>query len=727
MRVLLTGGGGYLGTCAAQRLLDEGHTVRIFDRFCFGEEAVAALRTHGQCEIVSGDIRRLHEFPALMKDIEAVIHLAGLANDPSCDLNPDMAEDVNVESSLELARLASQLGVRRFVLASSCTVYGRGVFAILDESSPANPVSTFGKTKLSAEKAVLSLKTEGFEPVIARLGTLFGVSPRMRFDLAVNQMVATALRQGHIIVRGGGSQWRPFIHVSDAARALHTMMEAPAEKVSGRVFNTGDSRLNYQIGDLAEKVAASIGGIQVELAKDDDDLRNFRVQFDRIWDTLGFSCMTTLEQGIQEVRAWLNARPECEPFDEQYFNVGRMKRLLATPVDEGGEPVAARFIPLGKPSLGPEEEQAVLETLRSGWLTSGAHLPAFESAFSKTVEAPYTIAVNSCTAALHLCLVDMGVGPGDEVITAPITWVSTANTIVNMGAKPVFVDVQPDTLNLDPELLEAAITSRTKAIMPVHLAGHPADMTRIRAIAAKHGIPIVEDAAHALGARYRGACIGAYSEYTCFSFYAIKNITTMEGGMISTMDADRAERLRRLAFNGLSATAWDRYGRSSVPHPLEVAVPGYKYIMGNVSAAMGLEQLKKFETFKAARKRVANMYQAVLAEVDEIDLPPVREYIDHAWHLYVIQLNLDRLSRTRDEIAYDLRRENVGSGIHFYGLHLHQWYREHLGLSPESFPESTRASNCILSIPLHPQITDKNVQEVVAALKKVLHHAKKMV
>jgi dTDP-4-amino-4,6-dideoxygalactose transaminase len=472
-------------------------------------------------------------------------------------------------------------------------------------------------------------------------------------------------------------------------------------------------------------VADHLGHVPLEVPRDDEDTRNFRVLFGKLADRLGFAPAYTLEQGIDEVREFLSTHRGVEPFSPKYFNVACVKALRALPVDEGGEPVAARFIPLAKPSLGEEEEQAVLEALRSGWLTSGPQIGAFESAFRTAVDAPHAIGVISCTAALHLCLIDAGVTPGDEVITSPITWASTGNTILNMGAKPVFVDVEPGTLNLDPAQLAGAITERTKVIMPVHMAGQPCDLDAIHAIAQQHGVPVVEDAAHALGAAYKGKPIGHCDDYACFSFYAIKNITTMEGGMIALKDPDCAARIRTIAFNGMAATAWDRYGRSAITRPMEVVAPGYKYLLGNVGAAMGVVQLRRFAQFMESRRRLASMYHAVLKDLDEIELLDVRPDVDHAWHLFIIKLRLDRLTRTRDEIAYDLRRENIGTGIHFYGLHLHQYYREALGMRPGDCPVATQVSHEILSLPLHPQMTDKNVHEIVAALKKVLHHARK--
>lgn len=722
MHVLVTGGGGYLGCHVVSELLERGHWVRLFDRLCFGEEPIAAFAASPRCEIVRGDIRRLQEQPGLFDNIDCIIHLAGLTNDPSCDLDPEMTVDVNVESTKELASRAVQRDVRRFVFASTCAVYGKGVFEVLDEQSPTNPVSTFAASKLQAEHVLLPMKTGCFEPVVARAATLFGWSPRMRFDLAVNQMTATAVCSRRITVHGGGNQWRPVVHVRDAARALADLAEAPAAAVSGEVFNVGGDALNFRIGDLASRVAAVFNGVQVETARDDEDLRTYHVNFGKVRQRIGFAPQRSVEDGADEIREHI-LREKVNPFADIHFNVRRMRQLLATPVDEGGEPVAPHFIPMARPCLGPEEEQAAIEALRSGWLTSGPHVAAFEKAFAETVAACRAVAVSSCTAALHLCLVHLGLRPGDEVITSPLTWASTGNTMLAMGLRPVFADIDPATLNIAPDSVAKAITERTKVIMPVHLAGCPCDMDAIGNLARTHRLAVVEDAAHALGASYRGAPIGSLSEFSCFSFYAIKNITTMEGGIVTLKDESAANHLRLLAANGMAATAWERYGRSASAAPPEVVEPGFKYLMGNVSAAIGLEQLKKFASFKATRARLARMYRIVLADVEEISLPAVPDNVEHAWHLLIVRLKLDRLTKTRDEIAYALRRENIGTGVHFYGLHLHRYYREVLGMRPEDLPHATQASREILSLPLHPQMTDKNVHQVVEALKKVLAHA----
>ncbi|MEK7793238.1 MAG: DegT/DnrJ/EryC1/StrS family aminotransferase, partial [Candidatus Hydrogenedentota bacterium] len=499
-----------------------------------------------------------------------------------------------------------------------------------------------------------------------RLAPLYGLSPRLRLDCGPNR---TCVAQDT-------GPWRgPALSVNHGAAALRRVIE------NGAV----DSPINVYEG------VGSAG---------DSDI---------VYDS-------ELETALNEVKSVLNGIDSSSSY---YHNAKRLAELRAIPVDQGGEPAAPRFIPLARPMLGPEEDEAVLEAFRSGWLTSGPQIAAFEKAFARTVGADHAVAVVSCTAALHLCLVHAGVGPGDEVITSPITWASTGNTILSMGARVVFADVEPDTLNIDPAAIERAITPRTKAIVPVHLAGQPADMREINAIAAKHGITVVEDAAHALGTTYNGSPIGSGPNFQCFSFYAIKNITTMEGGAITTRDAAVAQHLRLLAANGMSATAWDRYGRSAAPGPAMLAEPGYKYLLGNVNAAIGLKQLQKFPEFKRRRAELAALYLELLRDVPEARPLAIRADRGHAWHLMIVRLDLPRLGLTRDEVMAALRRENIGTVLHFYGLHLHPYYRDVVGMRPEELPNATAASNEIVSLPLYPGMTDADVRHVVDALKKV--------
>ncbi len=725
MHVLVTGGAGYVGCWLVPELVRRGHTVRVFDRMCFGEAPLTSLKLGAKCEIVSGDIRRFEQYPDVLKGIQGIVHLAGLANDPSCDLHPHLTFDVNIEGTRKLAERAAAAGIRRFVLASSCSVYGKGVFDVLDEDSPLNPVSAYAESKIEAEKIVCGLIDQGLQPVISRAATVFGWSPRMRFDLAINIMTATAVRKGQVNVLGGGKQWRPFIHVQDMARLFADFLELPAEKVAGQVFNVGDDRINLQIQKLGEIVSQSIPNTKLFQTQDDDDLRSYHVSFKKLHEKLGFHCKFGVEDGVREVERELRAHPEIDPFAEEHSNVRRMKRLLELPPDQGGEPWAPRFIPLAKPVIGEEEENAAIEAIRSGWVTSGPAIPAFEKGIANFTGAKDAVSAHSCTAAVHLCLAQIGIKPGDEVITSPLTWPSIGNVIMSMGAKVVLADIDGGTLNVTPSTIDAKITDRTRAIIPVHMAGQACEIDGIYALAGKRGIAVIEDAAHAIGTKYKGRPIGSLGPYACFSFYAIKNLTTFEGGAIAVQDADVAARLRRLAHHGMAATAWDRYSPTAVPAPPEVIEPGYKYSLGNVNAAVGLEQLKKLPDFLARRRRLARLYLRALADVEEIRLPTVRDHDEHAWHLFIVRFRREKLSKTRNEIAHLLRQENIGVGFHFYGMHLHAYYRDTLGFKPEDLPEATDASHEVLSLPLYPGMTDQNVNEVAGALKKVLRYAKK--
>lgn len=724
MNVLITGGVGYLGCWVANELLRRKHRIRIFDRMCFGMPDKAVWLKESGVEIIEGDIRHWQKFPDLFEGIDVVIHLAGLANDPSCALSPITAKEVNVDCTVELARQSSQKGVKKFIFASTCAVYGKGIGDWLDESSPTNPLSIFTQTKKEAEDLLRDMAYDNFSPVIARFSTLFGYSPRMRFDLAINQMVSMAKLQGKIEVRGGGNQWRPFLHVQDCAHAVCLLCEAEQGLVHNKIFNIGDNQFNKKIIDLANEIASYIDGTYIDVVHDDEDLRTFRVQFNKFSSQFNFRPQYTIQNGVQEVLNWIEEHPGENPFSDKYINAFRFKQLKNIPVQKGGEPTAPYFIPLSRPTLGEEEEQAVLQAMRSGWLTSGHKIHAFEQDFALAVGAKEAVAVSSCTSAIHLCLVEAGLKPGDEVITPPITWVSTINTLLHSGIKPVFVDVDPITFNINPQLIEGKITERTKAIIPVDLGGHPCELDEIKKIAEKYHLSLIEDAAHALGALYRSQRIGSIAERTCFSFYATKNITTIEGGMITLSDPDKAKYLRILATNGLTDTAWDRYGRSATYRPQELITAGFKYGMSNVSASIGVEQLKKLTAFNNNRLRLATRYSCLLSEIDEIILPTVKDYVQPAWHLYIIRIDTKKVKKTRDEIAFMLRQENIGTGVHFYGIHLQPYIQQLCGVKPEDCPVATQISNEILSLPLYPTLTEENIQYTVDAIKKVIYYAK---
>jgi dTDP-4-amino-4,6-dideoxygalactose transaminase len=379
--------------------------------------------------------------------------------------------------------------------------------------------------------------------------------------------------------------------------------------------------------------------------------------------------------------------------------------------------VRAQFLPFHQPWIEKPSIEAVVEVLESGWLTRGAKTEAFERAFGAYVGARHAIGLSSCTAGLHLALVALGIGPGDEVITTPITFPASANVIVHQGARPVFADVDPDTLNIDPDQIEARITPRTRAILPVHFAGHPCRMDAILALARARGLRVIEDAAHAIESASPAGKVGAIGDFTAFSFYATKNLTTGEGGLLTAEDDALAERARLLSLHGISRDAWKRYAPDGPLH-WETLAPGYKYNMFDIQAALGLAQLERLEAWWEIRAAHVRRYRAALADVPEVRVLGEEPGVRHAYHLFVIVLDTDRLRGGRDAIMADLRAEGIGTGIHFRSLSLHPFYRQHA--APGQLAVAERVSERLLSLPLYPKMRAADLGDVVAALRKVI-------
>jgi len=377
------------------------------------------------------------------------------------------------------------------------------------------------------------------------------------------------------------------------------------------------------------------------------------------------------------------------------------------------------FLLFHKPWLGEEEEREIVDTIKSGWITTGLKTKKFEQEFARYRGTKYAIGLNSCTAALHLALVVAGVKNGDEVITTPITFASTANVIIHQGAKPVFIDVEPDTLNIDATKIEERITKKTKAIIPVHFAGHPADMDKIIEIAKKHNLVVIEDAAHSIEAEYKGRKIGSIGDMTCFSFYATKNITTGEGGMLTTNNKEWAKKIGILSLHGISHDAWKRYGEEGYKH-WDIIYPGYKYNMYDLQAALGLSQLKKIEDFWQIRKRYTLDYREAFKDIPQIQVLSEKEDIRHSYHLFVIIVKTEELKTDRDTIMNEIQKEGVGIGIHFRAIHLHPYYRKTFGFKEGMFPNAEYASERVISLPLYPKMTEENIQRVISVVKVVI-------
>ena len=377
------------------------------------------------------------------------------------------------------------------------------------------------------------------------------------------------------------------------------------------------------------------------------------------------------------------------------------------------------FLPVSKPAISETEIAAVAQVLRSGWITTGPKVAEFEAAFQGYCHAQGAVALASATAGMHLALAALEIGPGDEVITPSMTWVSTVNLIVLAGAKPVFADIDRDTLMVSAQTIAPLITERTRLIVPVHFAGAAVDMDEVRHLAASRHIAVVEDAAHAAGTECRGEKIGARGT-AIFSFHPIKNMTCGEGGMFCSDDADLLERVRRLKFHGLGVDAYDRSMQGRAPQA-EVQEPGFKYNLTDMAAALGMGQLERLDRFIAKRAHLAARYHELLADVDEISalglpLYPVR----HAWHLFVVRLDVERAGMDRETFMAELKQRNIGTGIHFKAVHTQKYYRETMPLPKEALPATEWNSERICSLPLFPEMTAEDVRSVVETVKEVL-------
>ncbi len=376
------------------------------------------------------------------------------------------------------------------------------------------------------------------------------------------------------------------------------------------------------------------------------------------------------------------------------------------------------FLPIARPDIDDADVAEVVDTLRSGWLTYGPKTQRFETEFKQMVGADHAVATNSCTAGLHLALLAAGVGPGDEVITTPLTFAATANVIVHTGATPVLADIRYEDLNIDPERIRERITPRTKAIMPVHYAGQACAMDEIMAIAREHNLVVIEDAATAAGAAYKGRPVGALGDMTVFSFYPIKNMTTGQGGIVTTDNSEYAERLGSLRNHGLDSNAWKRYSSEAARPFYTLSEPGFNYGMFDLLAAVGLGQLKRLPEFNARRTELAAHYTQCFADVPQVEVPTVSPDITSNWHLYVMRLRDTTFAR--DDLVTALKARGIGTSVHYYPVHYHPYYREHFGFREGDYPVCEREFDRILSLPLFPQMTEQDVERVVEAVRAIL-------
>jgi len=386
----------------------------------------------------------------------------------------------------------------------------------------------------------------------------------------------------------------------------------------------------------------------------------------------------------------------------------------------GGEPVRVTLLPYGRQSVDEADIRAVVEVLRSDWLTTGPKVAEFEEAFAARVGAAHAVSFSSGTAALHAAAFAAGLKPGDEAITTPLTFAATANCVLYQGATPVFADVCHDTLNLDPEQIGSKISARTRALLPVDYAGHPADLTPILEIARRHGLVVIEDACHALGAEYEGKPVGSIADMTVFSFHPVKHITTGEGGMVATNNLQFAETLRRFRNHGISSDARQR--QSAGHWYYEMVLLGFNYRLSDFACVLGLQQLKRLDGNLTRRREIAARYLAAFSQIPAVIPPAVQPGVDPAWHLYPIRLDLEKLTAGRGEFFRALRAENIGVNVHYIPVHLHPYYRSQFGYKGGEYPVAEHAYERLISLPMFHAMTEQDVEDVIAAVSKVANH-----
>lgn len=391
------------------------------------------------------------------------------------------------------------------------------------------------------------------------------------------------------------------------------------------------------------------------------------------------------------------------------------------PAIEGGEPSRKTFLPYGSQWIDDKEINEVIDTLKSDWITTGPKMSLFEERFKEMKECKHAIAVNSGTAALHISTSSIDIKPGDEVITTPLTFVASANCIVYRGGTPVFADIRNDTYNIDPDAIRKKITPKTKAIIPVHFAGQPCDMDEIQEIAKENNLFIIEDAAHAIDAEYKGKKIGNISDLTAFSFHPVKNITTAEGGMVTTNNDELYDKLLMFRTHGISKDAVNRFGKSGDFY-YDMKYLGFRYNLSELHASLGIQQLKKLEFFQNRRREIVKIYNRELQKIDGITIPFVKNNVKHSWHLYVIQLDIENLKVDRDYIFKALREENIGVNVHYIPVHYHTYYQENFGLKKGILPIVEHLFPRILTIPLFPKMSNDDVYDVINALEKVVKY-----
>jgi dTDP-4-amino-4,6-dideoxygalactose transaminase/nucleoside-diphosphate-sugar epimerase len=707
-KVLITGGAGYIGSFVVNMLLDKGYSVVVLDKLIYGRKGLDSFFGRDNVEFIYGDVTDPLIVEKAIKGANRVIALAAIVGDQACSVNEKITWAINYESVKLLIDLSVLNGITRFVFTSSCSVYGcNNQIRFLTENSELFPVSLYAQTRIKCEEYLWEKRNQ-LSSVILRLSTVFGYSPRMRFDLCVNTMTAKAVTSKSLVVCGG-NQWRPFVHVRDVARAVVAALEADDKMVRGEVFNVGSTDSNYQITEIANLISDEVPGTKIHNSTNVIDARNYNCIFDKIHKKLNYKGELSVRDGIREVAKFVNINnPDLNA--QEYSNYEVWKDLGRV----------ESFLPYSVPDIGEESKEELIKTVDSGWLSTGPKTKIFEEKVKEYFEDDQleVLAVSSCTAGLHLQLLASGIGPGDEIITCPLTFCATVNTILYTGATPVLVDIDPVTFNIDLNLIEAAINERTKAIVPVYYAGQAVDHKKLKALADRHKLLILADAAHAMGAKYDDKFCGTYEDFASFSFYATKNMPIGEGGIVTTHNKELAEKIKCLLLHGMNRDAWKRFSEAGSWY-YEITDLGYKYNFTDMQAAIGLHQIKKIDQYNKLRREYGEMYDEAFKCLPGIRLQGLDPRAYYNRHMYPIVVDKEILGLSRNQFIDKLKEFKIGTSVHYIPIHYHPYYQKKLGLKIEDFPVTSNIYKGLLSLPIYSKMTKDDVKRVICRVNQL--------
>ena len=704
--VLVTGGAGYVGSVLVEKLLRAGYNVKVLDLFIYGEELRERARNIANLDCLKGDIRDQELLKRVIPGSDALIHLACISNDPSFELNPELGKSINFDAFHPLVKISKESGVKRFIYASSASVYGIKEEENVTEELPLEPLTDYSKYKALCEEILLSEQEPGFTTLIIRPATVCGYSPRMRLDLTVNILTNHGINRGKITVFGG-EQKRPNLHIQDMTNLYVRCLQYPDEKIAGKVYNAGYE--NHKVMDIAKMVQKVIGEDRVGIVRTHtDDNRSYHISSQKIKRELGFEPEFTIEDAIRDLKEAFEAGKIPDPFDDiRYYNIKTMQAINLTQIEV--VPFELWEVDLMKVKYSYLEEQFedpkdILNNIdmlvKTADFTLGKPVEEFEQRFARLLDARYAVGVNSGTDSLFLSLKAIGVEPGDEVITSPNTFIATVGAIVAAGARPVFVDVTEEYV-IDSTKIEAAITPKTTAIMPVHYAGHPADIEEIMEIAERHSLPVVEDACQAISAEVNGKCCGTFGVTGGFSLHPLKNLNVWgDGGVIVTNSLEIRDRLRLLRNHGL-------VNRD------EVAIFGYNSRLDSIQAVVGNHLINDIEQITRQRIEHAELLDKELGKLAEsVKIPTRKQNKKYVYHLYMI------IVKERDQLLKHLLDNGIEAKIHYpIPLHL-QDASKSLGYKMGDFPVCESQCKSMITLPVHQHLTEEQISYMIDKIKE---------